>query len=184
MSGRYERTSEDVRFERRVNAAYGPLCELFFYTKLVGVTDYNWDRTSRQAAISSLVKAQPLYLQPESVHGENAILMVNANGRGLGYLEARIAEDILESLHRGREWHAHVRCVDYGGISQCWDVVILLLLMVTPERYAQLVQDRRLLQDGATSIFVPGGGEALTKDFSLEWTLFAVFLLGVAITLL
>jgi hypothetical protein len=184
MSGRQERRSDDVCFEREVHAAYGQLCELFFYTKLVGVTDSNWDRTSRQAAIRNLAQAQPLYFQPDSVHEENAILMVNANGRGIGYLETPIAKAVLKSLRDGREWHAHVRRVEPAGRSQSLDVVILLLLMVTPERYTELVQDRGMLQSDAALMSLPGQTKALTKDFSIEWTLFAVFLLGVAITLL
>jgi hypothetical protein len=183
MSSRKGRASDDLCFERRVFAAYGTLCEIFFYTKLVGVMHQNWDRTSRQAAIRNLVEAQPLYLQPESIHDQNSILMVNDNGRGIGHLEERTAEEISRSLRSGREWHAHVRSVKSVDGAQGCEVVVMMLLMVTPERYAELVQERKVM-DGESPFPLLATAGTRTKDFSVEWTLVALLLLGVAITML
>lgn len=183
MGYRKERASEDIRFEREVFAAYGMLCEIFFYTKLVGITQPNWDRTSRQAAIQNMVEAQPLYLQPESLHGQDSILMVNANGSRVGYLEERTAEAILKSLRDGREWHAHVRSVQQAGDTQSCEIVVMMLLMITAERYAELIDERKLLQ-GEFPPPLEGAARKPAKDFSVEWTLFALLLLGVAITML
>jgi hypothetical protein len=183
MNNHKERASEDVRFERKVFAAYGMLCEIFFYTKLVGVTHQNWDRTSRQTAIQNLVEAQPLYLQPESLQGQNSILMVNANGRGVGHLEDLTAEEISKSLRDGREWHAHVRSVRHTEGTQNYEIIVMMLLMITAERYAELVDERKLLQ-GQFPPPLQGAPRKPTKDFSVEWTLFALLLLGVAVTML
>ncbi|MEO6804447.1 MAG: hypothetical protein ABI197_14520 [Granulicella sp.] len=177
-----ERASEDVRFEREVFAAYGMLCEIFFYTKLVGLASANWDGTSRQAAIQNMVEAQPLYLQPESLHGHDAILMVNANESGVGYLEEQTAEAILKSLRDGREWHAHVRSVQQVGDMQTCEIVVMMLLMIPADRYAELVDERKLLQGFPPPL--EGAARKPAKDFNVEWTLFALVLLGVAITML
>jgi hypothetical protein len=186
MRSRRERTPEDADFERRVLSAYGPLCEHFFYTTLVGVTLSNWDRTSRQSAIQILTEAQPLYLQPESREA-GSILMVNANGRGVGQLESHVGENLSKSLQDGRQWHAHVRKIrptaDAEG-SESWDVVILLLLMVTPGRYAELVQERRLMTIGETAFPVPMTTAAQDRNSNLKWTLLAMFLLGIAVTMM
>ncbi|HEY0264878.1 MAG TPA: hypothetical protein VGC07_10180 [Granulicella sp.] len=155
-------------------SSYGPLCEMFFYSTLEGTTERNWDRTSRQAAIRNLIEGQSLYMQPEP---DGTILMVNASGRGVGRLEPRIAPEILKSLDEGRQWHAHVRSALLAPDSSDRDLVVMLLRMVTTEEYDEIRAEAGLPTSS-------GVVRKPARDFSIEWTLVAMVLIAVAMTML
>jgi len=83
-----------------------------FYTKVAGVT---FD--DRQAAIGALREGDLLVLarEPENPHDPHAVRVTAADGRTLGYLNARLAGRVAPAIDAGGRYRATVSRVTGGG---------------------------------------------------------------------
>lgn len=98
-----------------------------FYKKLVGVSFPNSDLTSRKRGILKLKELEELKLVPQPNHPNdpNAIFVTNLVGRGLGYLDARLAGEVSRSMMKGIRWYCFARRIlatdgtDHVGLTVC-----------------------------------------------------------------
>jgi len=118
-----------------------------FYKQLVGVSFANPDDTNRKDGILRLKELDELKLvrQPDHPNDSNAIFVTNLAGRGLGYLDARLAGEVSRSMAKGVSWHCFVRRLlttegtDHVGLTVC-----LAKQKVTPKR--RVVRPSKLLE--------------------------------------
>lgn len=104
------------------------------YTKIVGVAHNNTGSNSenRQHIIADLYskgllnKGQKLSLlpEPQNPYDSNAIAVIGADGRQLGYLSKAVAESISAAIRRGKRFAAIVECVTGGDIDTLYGVNI------------------------------------------------------------
>jgi hypothetical protein len=107
--------AEDKRFDDAILKAVGSNIDKHFYTKLVGITHENEDGTLRESLIATCKPFDPLEVvwEPNNRYDPNAIAIHKTNGRMLGYLNSRTAEEVARSMKRGTVWQA---CVN--GIAE------------------------------------------------------------------
>ena len=77
----------------------------YFHAKVVGVTHSNPDGTSRQRIIAGCYPCEVLRLQPEPENpvDKNAIAVLRASGKQIGYLDAELACEVAGRIACG--WH-------------------------------------------------------------------------------
>lgn len=103
-----------ARFAAQEEAFWAALIEEIdgdiFYSKLVGVTFRNEDGTSRRKLMQELKHHQELNLEPEPSNPKdaNAMMVMNQYGEQLGYLSARVAEQVARGLRKGEFWRCFV----------------------------------------------------------------------------
>ena len=85
----------------------------WFDGKVVGITRRNADGSDRQLIAKGLAPFDELQLiaEPENPFDRNAIGVCTAEGKQIGYLEARVAEDLSRRLARGTRAKCFVRAV-------------------------------------------------------------------------
>jgi len=145
---------EDRLFELKVLQPLGDSVDRYFYVKLVGVSHLNPDRTSRKKVIKTLIQGQELKLRREStnIYDPNAILVCTEDGRGAGYLDARLAGDVTRSMKQDVRWRSYVRRVLHEDGTTHWGVVVCMV------RYNKLT-------DNASSTPGLSGPEFLAKHY-------------------
>ena len=89
--------------------AEGATAPRSFFTKIVGVTHRNKDRTSRQRLIAQCCVGEELILErePDNPVDTNAIKVLRATGQQLGYIRAEVAANHL------------ARDLDHGERPKC-----------------------------------------------------------------
>lgn len=107
------------------------------YTKIVGVAFNNTGGNSenRQNIIADqyrkglLNKGQRLSLlpEPQNPYGSNAIAIIGADGRQLGYLSKTVAASISSAISSGKRSAALVECVTGGDINTLYGVNIQIV---------------------------------------------------------
>jgi len=117
----------------------------YFYSRVTGVTYRNEDDgSSRQSIIrdfADIGDSIALYHEPENPHDANAIAVHLAkNGRKLGYLPARTAAGLVESLDE-RQFGGMIVEVTGGEEGKVFQGVNLVILDMPKERTQDEVQD-------------------------------------------
>ena len=102
-----------------------------FHTKVVGVTHKNPNGKSRQ---SILKKCKPLELlelehDDENPHDANAVRVCRGNGEQIGFLNARLASEVVCKAGRGYRYGAYVKNVT-GGRGRTPTMGLNLLIVV------------------------------------------------------
>lgn len=123
--------AEDKRFDDAILKAVGSKIDKHFYTKLVGITHENEDGTLRENLIPTCKPFDPLEVvwEPNNPYDPNAIAIHKANGRMLGYLNSRTAEEVARSMKRGTIWRACVKMAMPKSKSKHGCLVICLMEM-------------------------------------------------------
>jgi len=87
-----------------------------FYSKVVGVTHANADRSQRQQIIAQCEQGERLRLvrEPDNPHDPNAVAVVRLSGEQLGYLSSDLACEIAPRLDRGSRVDVEVAQVTGG----------------------------------------------------------------------
>ena len=84
-------------------------CEKRFYTKIAGTSHRNSDGSSRTKAIKECEIAEELELrhEPENSFDPNAVAVLRKSGEQLGYLDARLAGEVVRDARRSPgQWMA------------------------------------------------------------------------------
>ncbi len=143
----------------------------FFYKKLVGVSFDNPDKTNRKEGILRLKEHEELKLvrQPDHPNDSNAVFVTNLAGRGLGYLDARLAGEVSRSKAKGVSWHCFVRRLlttdgtDHVGLTVC-----LAKQKVAPKR--RVVRPAKLLEPTPVQT-VPAQLTSSTRTTKTSWNM-------------
>src|SRR5690606_16829346 len=97
---------------------------------LAGESKKNRDGTSRQAEIKRCSEGEPVQLvrEPNNPYDRNAILVLSARGRGIGYISAEQCVWIAELIDKGRDCRAEIECI-IGGEPGKPSVGVILQVM-------------------------------------------------------
>jgi HIRAN domain len=100
-----------------------------FHTKIVGVTHENADGTDRQAVIRKCRLFENLALDHEedNPHDPNAVRVCRTNWQQLGYLNAGLAEEIVEKSGRGYTFAVFIKDLTGGQKGQSVGVNLLIV---------------------------------------------------------
>jgi len=124
--------AEDKRFDDAILKAVGSKIDKHFYTKLVGITHKNEDGTVRENLIRTCKPFDPLEVvwEPNNPYDPNAIAIHKENGRMLGYLNSRTAEEVATSIKKhGAVWRACVKLAQPKSKYKHGCLVICLMEM-------------------------------------------------------
>lgn len=100
------------------------------YTKVVGVTYKNDDRTSRQAILKRMEKTtrrgDPIELrrEPDNPYDKYAIAVYNKDGEQLGYINKETAREYAEYIDTGERVTAEVDKIIGGGLMRSYGCII------------------------------------------------------------
>ncbi|HPQ42523.1 MAG TPA: HIRAN domain-containing protein [bacterium] len=88
-----------------------------FHTKIVGVTHDNPDGTSRQAIIAELTMNTPIRLERDlgNFYDPNAVRIVDAGGRQLGFLNRSLSEQLAPRMDAGETIRVSISALTGGG---------------------------------------------------------------------
>lgn len=106
----------DAKFEATIAEEFVGQIEKSFYSKIAGTTHRNRDGTYRKPAIAKCEEGERLSLvhEPDNPVDPNAIAICTEDGFQLGYIEARLAGEIIRDVARnGPRWvvtFAHHNC--------------------------------------------------------------------------
>jgi hypothetical protein len=102
-----------------------------FHTKIVGVTHRNDDGSDRQNLIRNcrLFEALVLDHQEDNPHDANAVRVCRQNGKQLGYLNSKLAAEVVSKSKRGYRFVAFVKDIT-GGKRKGQSLGVNLLIIV------------------------------------------------------
>lgn len=104
---KYQQTDEDIDFEQRVREAIGEqFIEKAFYVKVVGVTFRNGDGSRRLPIIRKCQMFESLQLRHDTsdTRFPEAVGVHRKDGGQLGFLDARLAAEVLRAARAGYCW--------------------------------------------------------------------------------
>ena len=105
-----------------------------FHSKVVGVSHKNDDGSSRQSHIKkcSLFESLLLDHEEDNAHDPNAVRVLRSNGRQLGYLDARLAEEIVKKSAKGYRFATLIKSITGGEGEKTLHGVNLLIVQASP----------------------------------------------------
>jgi len=100
----------------------------YFFSKVAGVTENKRDGAWRELIVADCHSLEHLKLRPEPSNpaDRNAIEVCRANGRQLGYLNAKLAAELAEKVKQGHSYTALVANVTGGDHGRWWGCNILI----------------------------------------------------------
>jgi HIRAN domain len=104
-----------------------------FFTKVVGVTHQNRDRSKRQNIIAKCSRLEPLVLDHEenNRYDPNAIRVLRQDGEQIGFLDAGLAKQLVSQSKKGFRFDAFI--VDLtGGEPDKPTLGVNLVIIVAP----------------------------------------------------
>lgn len=123
-----------------------------FFTKVVGVTHRNDDGTKRQKIIKRCRRREPVQLihDVQNQYDPNAIMVCRVAGKQLGFLNAELAETVVQSAAKEQRYSAFVAAVTGGGWGQSYGMNLLILVADPATRQQDLLNEakRVLEQEG------------------------------------
>lgn len=121
-----------------------------FHTKVVGVTHKNADGTDRQTVIRKCRLFENLALDHEedNPHDPNAVRVFRINGQQLGYLNAGLAEEIVEKSESGYHFAVFIKDLTGGNKGQSVGVNLLIVQAEPGASTSRVKRDlKRLIRD-------------------------------------
>ena len=109
-----------------------------FFTKVAGVTRQNADGSLRQDIIEDLEEewqageAVKLTLrrEPDNAYDRNAVAVLDAEGRQVGYLSRPVASSVAPRMDRGEAVAAELQAVTGGSLTHNYGVNIKIVVGV------------------------------------------------------
>jgi len=113
-----------------------------FFTKVAGVTRQNADGSLRQDIIEDLEEewqageALKLTLrrEPDNAYDRNAVAVLDAEGRQVGYLSRPVASSVAPRMDRGEAVAAELQAVTGGSLTHNYGVNIKIVVGAPPRR--------------------------------------------------
>ena len=123
-------TREDEEFERRLEPHIADITDKRFYAKVSGISFPNPDGEARSGLVAKCQMFQELGLlrEPDNPYSANAVAVITAEGKKLGYLQSEVGSQISREMDRDhRRWTAFVRKVTPPNGDYKMGMVIYLL---------------------------------------------------------
>ncbi len=123
--------AEDAAFESVLARRMGPHITGHFFTKVVGITFKNEDGIIGQDLIPHCKQLDFLKLvpEPDNPYDRDAISVRLEDGRRIGYLNRRTAQEITSDIQRGAVWLACVKFTKLPSKTKNGCLVLCLIQM-------------------------------------------------------
>jgi single-stranded-DNA-specific exonuclease len=110
----YVKDDSDEALERELEA--NPDVETWIFSKIAGVTFDNPDGVCRQSILPRCKFEDPLILEWERDNplSKEALKLSRKTGEQLGYINARLAHDVLERILAGELWAVYIKEITGG----------------------------------------------------------------------
>lgn len=116
-----------------------------FFTKVAGVTYQNADGSLRQDIIKELHKVWrsevavkfTLRREPYNPYDQNAVAVLDSQGRQVGYLSRQIAEFVASKMDKGESVSAELQAITGDGFTYNYGLNIRVVVPATPRRPTQ-----------------------------------------------